>query len=83
MSVRDAGRLATLVALSGVSVRTLAARLGHKSHSWVWRLLQGKVRTVRPAVAARVAAILGVGMDELFVPVPSRIPDRDGQATRP
>jgi transcriptional regulator with XRE-family HTH domain len=60
--------LAKLMALEGLSQRKLAEQVGWRSHSYVGRLVAGTARAVRPEAAARIAAALGVGVDDLFGP---------------
>lgn len=72
----DPDRTVVLMALAGVTARELAELVGWRSHSYLTRLLRGDAGTVGPAVAVRIAEVLGVGVDDLFVPVSSRIRGR-------
>ena len=68
MILKDRKALARLMALEGLSQRSLAVRAGWRSHSYVGRLVAGKARAVTPSAAARIAAALGVAVDDLFDP---------------
>jgi transcriptional regulator with XRE-family HTH domain len=50
-----------------VTHRELSQAAGWKSHSYLGRLLRGEVSTLEPEPAARIAAYLGVGVDDLFM----------------
>jgi transcriptional regulator with XRE-family HTH domain len=69
MKLIDAKRLRKLMVIQGVSARELARQAGWKSHSYMNRLLDSADPTdtleVEPAV--RIAAFLGVGVDDLFL----------------
>lgn len=69
MRVHEEGRkrLLKLMLIQGVSQRDLATALGWESHTYLGRVLRGKVKTVTPEVAARLAHFFEVGMDDLFV----------------
>lgn len=56
-----------LLLIQGVTHRQLADALGWRSHSYVGRLARGEVITVSPEAAARIAFVLGVGIDDLFL----------------
>jgi transcriptional regulator with XRE-family HTH domain len=60
--------LLKLMAIQGVSARTLAAKAGWKSHSYMNRLLRGEVNTLEVEPAVRIAEFLQVGVDDLFMP---------------
>jgi transcriptional regulator with XRE-family HTH domain len=66
MILKDRRALARLMALEGLSQRSLAGRAGWSAHSYVGRLVAGRARTVSPEAAARIAAALGVRVDDLF-----------------
>lgn len=68
MRVLDPKKIVKLMVIKGISQRQLAAVLGWDSHSYLGRILRGKIKSVRPDVAARIAEYLEVGMDDLFVP---------------
>jgi transcriptional regulator with XRE-family HTH domain len=68
MILKDRKALARLMAVEGMSQRGLAERAGWRSHSYVGRLVAGKARAVRPEAAGRIAAALGVRVDDLFGP---------------
>ena len=67
MLVRDHRKLARLLVIQDISHRDLASALGWKSHSYVGRLCRGKVRSIDPDAALRIAHLLGVAVDDLFV----------------
>ena len=60
-------RFAKLLLIQGISHRALAEQLGWASHSYVGRLVRGEVATVTPETAAKIASVLGVGIDDLFL----------------
>lgn len=60
-------KLAKLMVIQDVSHRRLAAAAGWKSHSYVSRLLRGEAKTLDTEPALRIAAFLGVGVDDLFL----------------
>jgi transcriptional regulator with XRE-family HTH domain len=68
MRVLDPKRIQKLMVIKGISQRQLAGILGWESHSYLGRILRGDIKSVQPAVAARIAEYLEVGMDDLFVP---------------
>lgn len=70
MKLIDAKRLRKLMVIQGVSARKLAKAAGWESHSYMNRLLSEKDPTNTLAVepAVRIAAYLGVGVDDLFLP---------------
>jgi transcriptional regulator with XRE-family HTH domain len=67
MILKDPKMLAKLMVIQGVGQRELARAAGWKAHSYLGRLLKGAVKTVEPEPAARIAAYLGVGVDDLFL----------------
>lgn len=76
MRVLDAPRIVVLMALAGVSRRELAKRAGLASHTYLLRVLDGRVRTVSADVAVRISEAVGAGVDDLFAPAPTRINGR-------
>lgn len=79
MLLKDRKKLATLMALAGVSARELSAAAGWRSHSYMNRLLTGTVRTCKPEPALLIAERLGVDLAELFTPRVTRNPGRTDQ----
>lgn len=79
MLVRDHKKLARLLLIQDVSHRQLAKALGWKSHSYVGRLCRGEERSVTPDAALRIAHLLGVSVDDLFVIKVSTQSGRTGQ----
>lgn len=67
MQVIDPKRIKKLMLIQEVSARTLAERVGYKSHSYINRILNGDIKTVTPDRAARIAHFFEVGVDDLFV----------------
>lgn len=68
MKLHNRKGLQKLMAIQGVSARSLAKAAGWKSHSYMNRLLSGEVSTLEVEPAARIARHLGVGIDDLFMP---------------
>lgn len=68
MRVKDPKQIKKLMVIQNVSARTLAEKVGYKSHAYVARILRGEITTVTPERAARIARFFGVGVDDLFVP---------------
>jgi helix-turn-helix protein len=66
--LRDRKKLARLAIVQGATQRDLAAAAGWTTHSYVGRLLRGEAVGVAPEPAARLAAYLGVRVDDLFDP---------------
>lgn len=67
MILKDRQKLAKLMVIQGVSARQLAKEAGWKSHTYMQRLLRGEVKTLETDPALRIAAFLGVGVDDLFL----------------
>jgi transcriptional regulator with XRE-family HTH domain len=67
MLVRDNKKLARLLVIQEISHRQLATALGWRSHSYVGRLVRGEIRSVDPEAALRIAHLLGVAVDDLFI----------------
>jgi transcriptional regulator with XRE-family HTH domain len=67
MQIRDRKKLARLMVIQGMSHRQLAEAAGWGSHSYLGRLLRGKVTTCSPEAAVRIAQTLGVPVDDLFL----------------
>jgi transcriptional regulator with XRE-family HTH domain len=84
MILQDRKRLARLMVIQGVTQRELAEAADWKAHSIVTRLLNGKLKTVTPERAVRIAHHLGVGVDDLFLTrvdsVPGGTDHRSGRA---
>jgi transcriptional regulator with XRE-family HTH domain len=68
MRLHNRKGLQKLMAIQGISARSLAKAAGWKSHSYMNRLLSGEVTTLEPEPAVRIARHLGVGVDDLFMP---------------
>lgn len=79
MQLKNRKRLATLMAIQDVSQRAMAEAAGWKTHSYVGRLLRGEVCTLEAEPALRIAAFLGVGIDDLFL---AALSDDAGQIAR-
>lgn len=67
MQITDPKKIKKLMIIKGISARTLAEAIGYRSHAYVTRILRGEIKTVTPEKAARIAAYLEVGVDDLFV----------------
>jgi transcriptional regulator with XRE-family HTH domain len=67
MILTDRKRLAKLMLIQEVTQRELSTAAGWTSHSYLQRLLDGKVNTLKPEAALKIANYLGVGIDDLFV----------------
>lgn len=67
MRVLDPKKIKKLMVIKDVSARTLATKVGYQSHAYITRILRGEISTVTPEKAARIAAFLEVGVDDLFV----------------
>lgn len=68
MEVIDRKRLAKLMAIQEISQRQMCRIVGWKSHTYLGRILKGEIKSVDPETAAKIAATLGVGVDDLFMP---------------
>ena len=68
MKVKDPKQIQKLMVIQNVSARTLATKVGYRSHAYITRILRGEIKTVTPEKAARIARFFGVGVDDLFVP---------------
>lgn len=69
--VIDPRRIVTGACLAGVSLRQLARAAGWSSHTYLLRILDGRVTVVSPAAGVAIAGALGMGVDDLFVPEPT------------
>lgn len=79
MLVRDPGRIVVLMALTRVSTRQLAQDAGWRSHTYLLRVLSGEVRSVQAEPAMRIAEVLGVSVDDLFLPWVTTNAGRNGK----
>jgi hypothetical protein len=72
MRLHNRKGLRKLMAIQGVSARSLSKAAGWRSHSYMNRLLKdprdGGVDTLDVEPAVRIARHLGVGVDDLFMP---------------
>lgn len=82
MELVDRKKLAKLMVIQGVSQRDVALAAGWKAHSYVGRLLRGQVKSLEIEPAVRIAAFLGVGVDDLFLTRTTRNAGRDAHATK-
>lgn len=80
MTLKDRKLLARLMAIQGYSQRQLAADAGFASHSYLGRLISGRVRTCSAERAVALSACLQVPLDSLFV---SNVSGATGQTGRP
>lgn len=68
MRVKDPKKIRKLMVLQDVSHRDLAEAAGYSGHSYITAILKGRIQTVTPERAARIARHLDVKVDDLFVP---------------
>lgn len=68
MQVIDHKRIGKLMVIQDISGRQMSTMVGWSSHTYMQRILRGEIRSVDPEVAVKIAAILGVGVDDLFLP---------------
>lgn len=80
MLVRDYRKLARLAVIQEASHRDIAAAVGWNSHSYVGRILRGKVSNVDPEAAVRMAHFFGVAVDDLFLTKSTKNPRHDSEA---
>jgi transcriptional regulator with XRE-family HTH domain len=76
MRLHNLRGLKTLMVVQGVSQRRLARAAGYRSHAYLGRLLRGKVTTLHPRAALRIARFLQVDAGFLFDPSPTSGPAR-------
>lgn len=67
MKVRDPIQISRLMVRKGVSARGLAEAAGWKSHTYMLRILDGKIKSVQPEPARKIAERLGVDVDRIFL----------------
>lgn len=67
MKVRDPLQISRLMVRKGVSSRQLAEAAGWKSHTYLLRILNGKIKSVQPDPARKIAEHLGVDPDRIFL----------------
>lgn len=68
MQVKDADLLRRLMETKGLSARQVSQAMGWRSHSYLNRVLAGEVRTVKPDAAVKLAYLLQIPVDLIFVP---------------
>lgn len=68
MKVKDAELLRRLMESKGFTARQMSRDLGWSSHSYMNRILTGKVTTVTPDSAMKIAYLLQIPVDLIFVP---------------
>lgn len=68
MKIKDADLLRRLMEAKGYSARRLSREMGWDSHSYMNRILAGRVGTVTPDAAVKIAYLLQVPVDLVFVP---------------
>lgn len=70
MRVLDPKKIVKLMVIQEVTQRQLAEVAWGEgaSHTYLGRILRGKVKSIKPEPALRIAEHLGVGVDDLFVP---------------
>lgn len=67
MKVRDPIQISRLMVRKGVSARELSKAAGWKSHTYLLRILDGKIKSVQPVPARKIAEHLGVDQDRIFL----------------
>lgn len=77
MQVRDHRKLARLMVIQDVSQRDMARAIGWQSHSYLGRIMRGTVRSVDAEAAAKIAHVLGVAIDDLFL---TKVSSKTGRA---
>lgn len=68
MQVKDADLLKRLMATKGLTAREVSRAMGWQSHSYLNRVLAGDVKTVRPDAAVKLAYLLQIPVDLIFMP---------------
>lgn len=68
MILKDRKKLQRLMVIQEVSQRKLAAAAGYRAHSYIGRLVRGEVSSVGTDAALRIAHVLRVGVEDLFLP---------------
>lgn len=68
MLIKDPDLFRRLMESKRISARQLAQRMGWASHSYVNRLRTGTVNSVTPDAAVKIAYLLEVPVDLIFVP---------------
>lgn len=68
MLVKDAPLIRRLMESKGLTARQISRDMGWSSHSYFNRVLSGQVRTVTPDAAVKLAYLLQVPVDLIFVP---------------
>ncbi|PRB69590.1 helix-turn-helix transcriptional regulator [Arthrobacter sp. MYb213] len=76
MKLKDRKKLLTIMEIQEKSRRDVAHAAGWRSHSYMNRLCNGDVDTLKPEPALRIAKFLGVGVDDLFLTKVEDIPVR-------
>lgn len=80
MKVLDPKKIVKLMVIQGVTQRELAeVAWGVTHHSYLGRILRGEIKSIRSDPAIRIAAYLGVGVDDLFV---TKVSSETGQSVR-
>ena len=80
MKLIERRKLLRLMADKEVSARQLAHVAGYYSHTHIQRVLRGERDGVNADAARAIAQLLGVTLDDLFVPEMSN--ELDGQSNR-
>lgn len=68
MLVKDADLIRRLIESKGLTARQISRDMGWTSHSYFNRVLNGQVRSVTPDAAVKIAYLLQVPVDLIFVP---------------
>lgn len=67
MKVRDPIQISRLMVRKGVSARELSKAAGWKSHTYMLRILDGRIKSVQREPARLIAEYLGVDPDRIFL----------------
>lgn len=67
MQVKDPDLLRTLLKSKGITARQLSRDMGWSSHSYMNRILAGQVASVSRGAALKIAGLLQVPVDLIFV----------------
>lgn len=74
MKLKDRKKLLTIMEIQEKSRRDVAMAAGWRSHSYMNRLCNGDVDTLKPEPALRIAKFLGVAVDDLFLTKVEELP---------
>jgi len=64
---RQADIIKAALKANGMTPHQLSRRLGQASHSYVYRIIDGEARLTKPETIAKVAEILSINPDDLYL----------------